>query len=41
MLLVLDPGQFVMERKMLLEIKKRAETLASLPGDRPGGSALM
>jgi hypothetical protein len=39
MFLVLDPGQFVMERKMLLEIKKRAETLASLPRDRPVGSA--
>jgi hypothetical protein len=25
MLLILDPGQFLMERKMLLEIKKRAE----------------
>ncbi len=30
MFLVLDPGQFVMERKMLLEIKKRVETPASL-----------
>jgi hypothetical protein len=27
--LVLDPGQFVMERKMLLEIKRRAEALAA------------
>jgi hypothetical protein len=27
--LVLDPGQLVMERKMLLEIKKRAEKLAA------------
>ena len=25
MSLILDPGQFLMERKMLLEIKKRAE----------------
>jgi hypothetical protein len=28
MLFVIDPGQFLMERKMLLEIKKRAEALA-------------
>jgi hypothetical protein len=27
--LILDPGQFLMERKMLLEIKKRAESAAS------------
>jgi len=27
--LILDPGQFVMERKMLLEIKRRAEKLAA------------
>src|SRR5207247_5302031 len=26
---VLDPGHFVMERKMLLEIKRRAEALAA------------
>jgi hypothetical protein len=26
--LLLDPGQFVMERKMLLEIKRRAEAAA-------------
>lgn len=25
---ILDPGQFLMERKMLLEIKKRAEALS-------------
>jgi hypothetical protein len=29
-LAILDPGQFLMERKMLLEIKKRAESRASL-----------
>ena len=28
MLLLIDPGQFIMERKFLLEIKKRAEALA-------------
>jgi hypothetical protein len=28
-LALLDPGQFVMERKMLLEIKRRAEALAA------------
>jgi hypothetical protein len=28
-LLLLDPGQFLMERKMLLEIKRRAEALAA------------
>ena len=26
---MLDPGQFLMERKMLLEIKKRAEAMAA------------
>jgi hypothetical protein len=28
MMLTIDPGQFIMERKFLLEIKKRAEALA-------------
>jgi hypothetical protein len=28
MIAILDPGQFIMERKFLLEIKKRAEALA-------------
>ena len=27
---VLDPGHFVMERKMLLEIKRRAEAMAAV-----------
>jgi hypothetical protein len=27
--LILDPGQFLMERKMLIEIKKRAESIAA------------
>lgn len=27
---VLDPGHFVMERKMLMEIKQRAEALAAV-----------
>jgi hypothetical protein len=26
---LLDPGQFLMERKMLLEIRRRAEALAA------------
>jgi hypothetical protein len=30
-LLLLDPGQFVMERKMLYEIKRRAEAMARAP----------
>jgi hypothetical protein len=33
-LALLDPGQFVMERKMLLEIKKRAESSASRSAGR-------
>jgi hypothetical protein len=36
MMVALDPGQFVMERKFLLEIKKRAEALAR---ERPQESA--
>ena len=33
-MLLLDPGQFIMERKMLLEIKRRAESLARQRGER-------
>jgi hypothetical protein len=31
MYLLLDPGVFVMERKMLVEIKKRAEARRAVP----------
>lgn len=33
--LLLDPGQFVMERKMLRELKRRAESLSGASGQTP------
>jgi hypothetical protein len=33
--LILDPGQFLMERRMLLEIKRRAESLPAAPKETP------
>ena len=33
--LVLDPGQFLMERKMLLEVKRRAESRPAVPEKTP------
>jgi hypothetical protein len=33
--LVLDPGQFLMERKMLLELKRRAESHPTVPAETP------
>lgn len=35
MFLFLDPGQFLMERKMLLEVKRRAESLPAAPKETP------
>jgi hypothetical protein len=33
--LLLDPGQFLMERKMLLELKRRAESHPAAPAETP------
>jgi len=35
MFLILDPGQFLMERKMLLELKRRAELPSAIPEVTP------
>lgn len=37
-LLVMEPGSLVMERRMLLGIKERAERLARQPAGRPSGT---
>ena len=33
--LILDPGEFLMERKMLLEVKRRAESRPAVPAETP------